>query len=199
MPCLATLERRNGTQDTNARVLGRARRRGGLIMEVNIVAISGSLQHRSSNSALLRAMVTDATSVVMNVGHELGELPHFRPDVDGDAHVDSLRRAVARADALLIATPEYAGGMPGTLKNALDWLVGSGELYGKPVVIMSAAPSSERGENARRWVGEVVQMQGGVVRDSFTVAVGPSDDEAELAWKAQVALRRVSGALDGAA
>jgi NAD(P)H-dependent FMN reductase len=59
--------------------------------------------------------------------------------------------------------------MPGSLKNALDWLVGTGELYGKPVAIVSAAPSPERGQNARRWVEDVVRMQGGRVTDSFTV------------------------------
>jgi hypothetical protein len=113
--------------------------------QVNIVAISGSLQRESSNSALLRGVGTAAASVDFTLWDELGELPYFGPDRQGDEHVASLRRAIADADAVLISTPEYAGGMPGALKNALDWLVGSGELYGKPVVIMSAAPSAERG------------------------------------------------------
>lgn len=125
---------------------------------MRIVAISGSLQRESSNSALLRAIAGAATGVEIELWENLGDLRHFRPDIEGDEHVDSLRRAVTEADAVLIATPEYAGGMPGALKNALDWLVGSGELYGKPVVIISAAPSAERGHNARRWVGEVVTM-----------------------------------------
>jgi len=102
----------------------------------------------------------------------LGELPHFDPGTDGGEPVASLRQAVTRADAVVIATPEYAGGMPGALKNALYWLVGTGELYGKPVVVVSVAPSHERGQHARRWVEEVVRMQGGTVLDSFTVARG---------------------------
>ncbi len=81
---------------------------------------------------------------------------------------------MTRADGLLIATPEYAGGMPGSLKNALDWLVGTGELYDQPVAILSAAPSPERGQHARRWVEDVVRMQGGHVVDSFTVT---TDDD----------------------
>ena len=85
--------------------------------------------------------------------------------------------------------------MPGALKNALDWLVGSGELYGKPVVIMSAAPSAERGHNARRWVAEVVGMQGGVVRDSFTVAIRTSDRATEIAHNAERALARALDAV----
>jgi len=163
---------------------------------VQIVAISGSLQRSSSNSALLRAIRTTSGDVGVAVWEELGELPHFSPDEDGDEHVASLRRAVAQADAVLISTPEYAGGMPGALKNALDWLVGSGELYGKPVVIMSAAPSAQRGENARRWVAEVVTMQGAAVHDSFTVAVGSSATETEIATNAESALRRALAALE---
>jgi NAD(P)H-dependent FMN reductase len=163
---------------------------------VNVVAISGSLQGASSNSALLRGVAAVATSVDFTRWEELGELPHFAPDRAGDERVASLRRAVAHADAVVISTPEYAGGMPGALKNALDWLVGSGELYGKPVVIVSAAPSAERGQNARRWVAEVVGMQGGVVTDSFTVAMRSSDSSTERARKAERTLGRALSALD---
>ena len=96
-----------------------------------------------------------------------------------------LRRAqFAGAGIVLIATPEYAGGMPGSLKNALDWLVGSGELYEKSVVVVSAAPHAERGAHARQWVEDVVRMQGARVLDSFTLAVqrnGPASKLAEQA------------------
>ena len=135
---------------------------------VRLVAISGSLKQSSTNSALVRAMC-DAAPDHVEVWDGLGALPHFSPDDDGGAPVASLRDAVTRADALLVATPEYAGGMPGSLKNALDWLVGTGELYDKPVVVVSAAPSPERGVHARQWVEEVARMQGGHVVDSFTV------------------------------
>jgi chromate reductase len=68
-----------------------------------------------------------ATNVDFTLWDELGELPHFVPT--GTAMRTSIRfAAVAHADAVLISTQEYAGGMPGALKNALDWLVGSGEL-----------------------------------------------------------------------
>ena len=140
---------------------------------MRIVAISGSLKESSANSALVRAM-GDADPERLEVWDALGDLPHFTPDDDGGAPVASLRDAVLRADEVLVATPEYAGGMPGVLKNALDWLVGTGELYGKPVVIVSAAPSPERGANARRWVEEVVGYQGAHVVASFTVT---KDDE----------------------
>jgi len=135
---------------------------------VHVVAISGSLKASSANSALVRALA-DADPEQIEVWDALGDLPHFTPDDDGGAPVASLRDAVLGADAVLLATPEYAGGMPGVLKNALDWLVGTGELYGKPVAIVSAAPAPERGVNARRWIEEVVGYQGGRVVTSFTV------------------------------
>jgi NAD(P)H-dependent FMN reductase len=143
---------------------------------VRIVAISGSLKHTSANSALVQALAAAAPSEV-ELWSELGDLPHFTPDDDGGAVVASLRDAVARADLLLIATPEYAGGMPGSLKNALDWLVGTGELYGKDVAVLSAAPSPERGGQARAWTETVVGMQGGRVLVSFTVAPGADPEE----------------------
>jgi chromate reductase len=155
---------------------------------VHIVAISGSLKQSSANSALIRALAASAPQHV-EVWDELGDLPHFSPDTDGGTAVASLRAAVTRADALVIATPEYAGGMPGSLKNALDWLVGTGELYEKPVAVMSSAPSPERGQNARRWVEDVVRMQGGRVVDSFTVTT--RDDP-------RVTLARVVDAFDAA-
>jgi chromate reductase len=142
---------------------------------VHILGISGSLKRSSANSALVRAVAAAAAAPDdIEVWDRLGDLPHFSPDDDGREPVASLRAAITRADVVLVATPEYAGGMPGSLKNALDWLVGTGELYEKPVAILSAAPSPERGSHARQWVEDVVRMQGGHVVDSFTVTT--SDD-----------------------
>ncbi|WIV62028.1 NADPH-dependent FMN reductase [Amycolatopsis nalaikhensis] len=72
----------------------------------------------------------------------LAELPHFNPDDDRDPlhpAVAELRAAVKEADAVLICTPEYAGGLPGSFKNLLDWTVGGGEIYGKPVAWINAS------------------------------------------------------------
>jgi chromate reductase len=145
---------------------------------MRVVAISGSLKESSANTALVLGMVA-ADPEQIEAWQGLGDLPHFTPDGDGGAPVASLRAAVLRADALLIATPEYAGGMPGALKNALDWLVGTGELYGKVVAVLSAAPSPERGQHAREWVEQVVGYQGGLVVTSFTVT-GDDDPRAVL-------------------
>jgi chromate reductase len=161
---------------------------------VRIVAISGSLDPASSNTALIRALPSIEAPDKVAVWEGVGELPHFRPDGEATDPVQRLRRAVASADVVLIATPEYAGGMPGSLKNALDWLVGSGELYGKPVVVVSAAPSGERGGNARRWVEDVTRMQGAIVLDSFTVRIGRQASAADIADQTRTVLNRVRDA-----
>ena len=85
-----------------------------------------------------------------------------------------------------IATPEYAGGMPGSLKNAPTGSSGPAQLYGKPVVVISVAPSAERGGNARGWVEDVVRMQGSRVAASFTVAVSPAEVSGDLEPVARV-------------
>ena len=144
---------------------------------MHVVAISGSLKESSANSALVQA-IADLDPEQVETWGGLGELPHFTPDDDGGVPVASLRAAIARADLVVLATPEYAGGMPGSLKNALDWLVGTGELYDKRVAIVSAAPSPERGANARRWVEETVGFQGSHVVASFTVT--KEDDPAAV-------------------
>ncbi len=77
----------------------------------------------------------------------LGELLHFNPDLDGEdatppARVADLRALVAGADAIVISSPEYAHGVPGSLKNALDWLVSMPEFPGKPVALLDCSPGS---------------------------------------------------------
>ena len=165
---------------------------------MRVLAVSGSLSSTSSNSALLalaaRALRPPDRLVVYEA---LDDLPHFSPDRDRDpvpASVTRWRDAIGTADVVVIATPEYAGGMPGTLKNALDWLVGSGELYGKPAVVVSAAPSPDRGARARDSLALTLQMQGARVCDSFTVAVRPGHSE-EMAGHAEVLLERLARTL----
>lgn len=117
---------------------------------MRVLAISGSLRASSSNTLLLVAaaeLAPEGVEVVMY--HGLGELPHFNPDLDRalddpdlPAQVRDLRTRVGSADALLISSPEYAHGVPGSLKNALDWLVGGSEMPGMPVALLNASPRS---------------------------------------------------------
>lgn len=115
---------------------------------MRLLAISGSLRARSSNTELLRAVVALAApgEVVFFTG--LDALPHFNPDLDVEgvplpAAAADLRAQVAAADGLLVSSPEYAHGVPGSLKNLFDWLVSDPELYEKPVGLLNASPSSK--------------------------------------------------------
>jgi len=82
--------------------------------------------------------------VSLSLYDRLGDLPHFNPDLEGseDFAVLDFRRHLQQADAVLISSPEYAHGVPGVLKNALDWIVGTGELVEKPVALINASPHS---------------------------------------------------------
>lgn len=119
---------------------------------MNLLAVSGSLRAASTNSALTRAAAALAPDGVrVRIYEGLDTLPHFSPDRDGDAAPDSVhewRAQVGAAAGVLFVTPEYAFGIPGSLKNALDWLVTSGELWRKPVAVVSASPSAKGGEHA---------------------------------------------------
>ncbi|CEH29500.1 flavoprotein [Aneurinibacillus migulanus] len=120
---------------------------------VKILTISGSLRERSSNTNILRAITNLAPkNVTFDFYNELSELPHFNPEIDNDefppAPIKALRKRLKEANGVLFSTPEYAKGVPGALKNALDWLVSSGELMNKPVSIISASPSPLGGEQA---------------------------------------------------
>jgi NAD(P)H-dependent FMN reductase len=169
---------------------------------VHVLALSGSLQAASGNTRLVEAVAAaapDGVDVIVWGG--LAEVPPFRPDAadEGGPAVAELRRLVAAADLVVLATPEYAGGMPGTVKNALDWLVGSGELYGAAVVVVSAAPTAERGQGARRWCEETLRMQGADVRASFSVALRGDRDPAALAAASAAVLDAIADAAAPAA
>ena len=116
---------------------------------MRILAVVGSLGANSSNLALLKQASALSTTLVQVVLFDrLGELPFFDPDVQWDqapTSVRAFREAIAASDALLIAAPEYGHSLPGVLKNAIDWLIGSGELEAKVVAITAAVPHPDRG------------------------------------------------------
>jgi len=118
-----------------------------------IVAISGSLRLRSLNSAALRAAAQTAarSGIPVAIDESVRTLPHFDPDLEAEPPnaVRRFREACDGADAVLLAVPEYAFGIPGAFKNALDWTVGSVALYRKPVAVLSVAPPG-RGGNVRQ-------------------------------------------------
>lgn len=111
---------------------------------MNILAISGSLRSASKNTKLLRALAELDPDIT--VYDRIGELPHFNSDVDdagAPQPVLDYREQLRNADLVVICSPEYAHGVPGAMKNALDWVVGSGELMEKPVVLVNCSPQSK--------------------------------------------------------
>lgn len=121
---------------------------------MRVLAISGSLRAGSSSTSLARALAKLAppgTDVVLFDG--LADIPPFDPDDDQEGDVPppavaKLRTTLATADAVVISTPEYAFGVPGVLKNALDWTVASGDFADKPTAAISSSPSDLGGDKA---------------------------------------------------
>jgi chromate reductase len=113
---------------------------------IRILGISGSLRSGSHNTALLRAAALSLPpEAELEVFDGLRDLPHYDADLDvepADPAVARLREAIAEADGVLIATPEFNGSIPGVLKNALDWAsrpFPDNALKGKPVAVVGAS------------------------------------------------------------
>lgn len=111
---------------------------------IQILAISGSLRAKSSNSTVLKAaQILSRDAVNLTLYSDLANLPHFNPDLDLEPFpkvVTSFRQQVKYSDGILISSPEYAHGVPGSLKNALDWLVSTIEFPGKPIALINTNP-----------------------------------------------------------
>ena len=135
-----------------------------------VVAVSGSLRAESSNAALLRAAVKLAPAgMALRFYEDLGALPPFNPDLDGEgavppAAVAALRMVFSSAQGVLISSPEYAHGVPGALKNALDWMVSSGEFTDKPILLVNA--SAAGGAFAQASLAETLTVMGGRVLEA---------------------------------
>jgi chromate reductase, NAD(P)H dehydrogenase (quinone) len=121
-----------------------------------ILAISGSLRTASLSTAVLTAasmLAPPETEIVFYTG--LADLPAFNPDLDTSeppSAVQKLRHEIGQAEGLLISSPEYARGLPGSLKNALDWLVSSSEFPEKPVALINTSPRSVEAQTQLRLV-----------------------------------------------
>ena len=165
---------------------------------MQILAISGSLRAASTNTTLLKAAAALVPEDVrLNLYHGLGDLPPFNPDLDKDppqAAVADFRCQLRQSAGVIFSTPEYAHGVPGVLKNALDWVVASGELYNKPVALFSASP---RAGYAQASLVEILTvMSARVVPEACVVAplLGNHLHEHEIAAKPDLS-RAVRSAL----
>ena len=174
---------------------------------IRLLGISGSIRAQASNTALVGAVRYLAPeNVAVSVYQDLARLPHFNPD-DEQARlpdvVSALRRQVGDADGIVISTPEYAHGLPGSFKNALDWLVGSTTFPGKPVMLMFGSSASVHAPASLR---EILQTMSAVLVPEADVTVElrgrsprPEDLAADPAIAAPVRtaldayLRRIEG------
>ena len=139
---------------------------------MKILALCGSLRAVSSNRSALEACALLApTGTEVTIFDGIDKLPHFNPDLDCDPlpeKVAELRRLVGECDRLLISSPEYAHGMAGALKNALDWLVSSLEFPGTEVGLIN---TSSRASHAQAQLREVLTTMSTNLRQTVTVSL----------------------------
>ena len=138
---------------------------------MKILAISGSLRAASLNSALLRTFQRLAPAgVEIQLCSFVGDLPLFNPDLEADLpmSVMALQMQVAAADALLIASPEYAHGVTGAIKNLLDWLVSFEPFVNKPVAVLNASPRAHHADAALR---ETLRTMSAVIVEPASLSI----------------------------
>ncbi|MDO9182748.1 MAG: NADPH-dependent FMN reductase [Bacteriovorax sp.] len=143
-------------------------------MATKILAISGSLRAHSSNTAILMAakiLAPAHSEIIFFSGLDL--IPHFNPDLEAVIYpaLEHFRQEIITSDAILICSPEYAHGIPGTLKNALDWIVSSGELDGKAIGIINATPLYESKSYAQESLIEILKTMSAKILPENTLAI----------------------------
>lgn len=115
-----------------------------MMNNIQILGISGSLRAVSSNTnIIIAAKILAPPKIEITLYSELANLPYFNPDLDREPlpnTVTFLRKQIKASDGIIISSPEYAHGVPGSLKNALDWLVSSVEFHQKPVALINTNP-----------------------------------------------------------
>ena len=122
-----------------------------LVMEnkIKIVAISGSLRNNSSATNITKHVIKLFPKSINFIFYEgIGMLPHFDDNENVADEVKAFREMLTQADGIFICQPEYAFGVAGSLKNALDWIVSSGELDNKPLALVTAATGGDKAHAA---------------------------------------------------
>jgi chromate reductase len=140
-------------------------------MKMKILGLCGSLRAASINSMLLRAVASLAPAgIEVSNFQGLGELPLFNPDLEAHPPVNVITfyQAIAEADALFIASPEYAHGVTGTIKNALDWLVGFEPFASKFVAVLNTSPRAYHADLALR---ETLQTMAAVIVEEASISI----------------------------
>jgi chromate reductase, NAD(P)H dehydrogenase (quinone) len=151
---------------------------------MKILGIAGSVRAGSLNAQLLRLAAEELPEdVTLDLYDGLAEIPPYDQDLEDLAPdaVDALKAAIAEADAVLVATPEYNGSIPGQLKNALDWVsrpISEAPIRSKPVAVIGASPGSFGAIWAQRELRKVLGLMGARVLD-VELAVAKADRRLE--------------------
>lgn len=136
----------------------------------NFLAISGSLRKASYNTAVIKAIKELAPDEIEVVIGEIGTLPLFNPDREGEdiPALTQLKSALAEAKGLILASPEYAHGISAPMKNALDWLVSGVEFPYKPIMLINTSPRAHHAQDALR---EVLTTMSGKIIEGACVSI----------------------------
>ncbi|WP_160715278.1 NADPH-dependent FMN reductase [Chitinophaga solisilvae] len=143
---------------------------------MKVLAICGSTRSVSSNHHIIKAVTTMAAGIFsVELFDGLMNIPPFNPDQDLHAEsappaVAGFRQLLREADAVLISTPEYAIGVPGVLKNAIDWTVSSMEFSGKPVALITAGTSGHKAHQSL--LGTLLIIESRITADAQLVISG---------------------------
>jgi chromate reductase, NAD(P)H dehydrogenase (quinone) len=172
---------------------------------MKIISISGSLRAASLNTSVLQAARRLAPAgVAIDPFEGIGNLPFFNSDLEAErlpAEVARFRTVIGAADGLLISSPEYARGVSGVMKNALDWLVGSEAFPGKPVALINTSPRATHALSSLTLTLETMSAHLvkdasitlpllGTANDADSIAANP-----EYAGPLRVAIERLVGAI----
>lgn len=140
-------------------------------MKFKILAICGSLKANSSNQKILKeAIRLSPADLEISLYEKIAEIPHFNPDLDiepAPLEVQNFRRLLQASQGVLISSPEYAHGIPGAYKNAMDWTVSSGDFDRMPVVLINA--STTGGEFAGPQMIENLKVMGAKVLQTSSI------------------------------
>jgi chromate reductase, NAD(P)H dehydrogenase (quinone) len=167
---------------------------------IRLLTLCGSLQARSANRAALAVATARAVErgAIVDDFERLAEIPAFDSD-RGDEHIDVIadwRRRIDAASAVIVAAPEYAGGLAGAVKNGFDWLVGSGNMYRKPVAVISAGTSG--GHHARQALAQTLTWQGAYVVGELGIAAPRTKSDAEGRFTDEATVAALAALADAA-
>ena len=175
--------------------------------EIRIVGFAGSLRRGSFNRGVIRAAAESAPSGIRVEVFELTDIPLYNQDVEDagePASVVALKRAISGADALLVATPEYNHGVPGVLKNALDWASrprASSPLRDKPVGVTGASTGTGSTARAQAQLRETFVFTGACVMPQpellISAAASHFDEDGNLSQEVKANPYGPQGQLDG--